>query len=163
MPHVSHAVVFKGSHSLVDLIDKQRLVFLESTLQILVNEVVAVEYGVDTTDTVSVTPSVTTVFFRDFTEGRALVNLWLDFVRKERTNGLNPAEAVGIRTEHVVGIDKINFEMKRGATTLTEGEADLTTKILTFDFTPALTMTFSEFLLYNRLFDTVAASIKKLT
>lgn len=163
MPHVSHVVVFKGSHSLVDIVDKQRLVFLESSLQIFVNEVVAVEYAVDTTDTVSINPSVTSVLFRDFTEGRALVNLWLDFVRRERGNGLNPAQAVGITTDFAVAVDKINFEMKRGATILTEGEADLTTKILAFEFLPALTMSFSEFLLYNRLFDTVAASIKDLT
>ena len=163
MPHVTHAVVFKGSHSLVDVIDKQRLEFLESTLQILVNEVVAVEFTVDTSDTVSITPSMTTVFFRDFAEGRALINLWLDFVKRERGNGINPAEAVGIKTEVVVSPGKVNFEMKRDAAVLTEGEADLATKILTFIFTPALTMSFSEFLLWNRLFDTVAASIKKLT
>ena len=127
MPHVTHAVVFKGSQTLVDVIDKQRLVFLESTLQILVNEVVAITFTVDTSDTVSISPSLTSVFFRDFAEGRALINLWLDFVKTERGNGINPAAAVGIKTEVVVTAGKINFEMKRDAIVLTEGECDLAT------------------------------------
>lgn len=145
--------------------DKQRLSFLECTLQILIDQVLTVTYTIDTSDTVILTPPILAETSDEFITARAQSNLWLEFIARERSGGLsvNPAKAIGITSNVIVETDEIRFEMKRDTTRLTEGVVDIPTKSITFQTTDImLSMSFSEFLLWNRLLDTVAESIKSL-
>lgn len=161
-------IIFQGSLDTTTALtlvssDKERLSFLECTLQILIDQVLTVTYTIDASDIVIVTPPILIETFDEFITTRTQADLWLDFIARERGDGINPAKAVGITSNVAVETDEIKFEMKRdGTTRLTEGVVDIPTKIITFQTTGTISMSFSEFLLWNRLLDTVAESIKSL-
>ena len=159
-------VLFQGQHEFTIAIEKVFLAFVKCSLLIFVDNAIAETYTVDQTDDVLMVQTIDAWTFADFIEGRKITNTWLGFVRKDRTNatgtGIDTNEAIGVTTESVITQDKISFEMKRGATVLTEGEADLLTRLVTFQLPPTLTLSISEFFLWNRLLDTVSASIESV-
>lgn len=160
MAQLEFIVGFKGEHPYVDVIDKRRLTFLEATVQFLIDDALAESQAVDATDSTTVTVAITTIPFADFRVARERVQIWLAFVQKERGGGIDPADAVGVTQEIIFAVDEVRFEMKRGATVLTEGICDLVAQLVIFDSTFTIALSFSELLLWNQLLNNLASTIE---